>query len=154
MKNRALPYIHTPILSHLALNSWRSLLKVSRDMELQGKVALITGGATRLGRAITLALARSGCHVFIHYGRSTRSAQQTQAEARALGVEAHLHAGDLSDEKATHALVPAARKVFRKIDFLIRAPMPRLSAPSRGRVCRKGACRISLGGVPHFRRNS
>ncbi len=88
-------------------------------MELQGKVALITGGATRLGRAIILALARGGCHVFIHYRRSTRSAQQTQAEARALDVEAHLHAADLSDEKATRAIVPAARKVFRKIDFLI-----------------------------------
>jgi len=88
-------------------------------MELKGKVALITGGATRLGREITLALARAGCHVFIHYGRSMGPAQQTQADAKALGVDAYLHAADLSEEKATQSIIPAAQKEFRKLDILI-----------------------------------
>ena len=46
-------------------------------MELEGKVAVITGGAVRVGRALTLALAEAGCDVFIHYGRSAAPAQQT-----------------------------------------------------------------------------
>ncbi len=88
-------------------------------MELKGKVAVVTGGATRLGREITLALARAGCHVFIHYGRSMGPAQQTQADAKALGVDAYLHAADLSEETATQSIIPAAQKEFRKLDILI-----------------------------------
>ena len=88
-------------------------------MELNGKVAIITGGATRLGRGITLALARAGCHVFIHYGRSIEPAKQTQADAKALGVDAHIHAADLSNETATESIIPAAQKQFRELDILI-----------------------------------
>lgn len=88
-------------------------------MELQGKFAIITGGATRVGRAITLALARSGCHVFIHYGRSVVPARQTQAEAMALGVEARLYGADLSNVEAIHGVVPTAREQWNGIDILI-----------------------------------
>ncbi len=88
-------------------------------MELKRKVALITGGATRLGRGITLALARAGCHVFIHYGRSVGPAQQTEVDAKTLGVDTYLHAADLADEKATQSIIPAAQKQFRKLDILI-----------------------------------
>ncbi len=88
-------------------------------MELNGKVAVVTGGGVRIGRAITLALARAGCHVFIHYGHSVGPAQQTEVDAKALGVNAHIHAADLSDEKATQSIIPAAQKQFRKIDILV-----------------------------------
>jgi len=88
-------------------------------MELNGKVAVVTGGGVRIGRAITLALARAGCHVFIHYGRSVGPAQQTEVDAKALGVNAHIHAADLSDEKATQSIISAAQKQFRKLDILI-----------------------------------
>jgi glucose 1-dehydrogenase len=88
-------------------------------MELNGKVAVVTGGGVRIGRAITLALARAGCHVFIQYGRSVGPAQQTEADAKALGVDAHIHAADLSDEKATQSIIPAAQKKFRKLDILV-----------------------------------
>ena len=88
-------------------------------MELNGKVAVVTGGGVRIGRAITLALARAGCHVFIHYGHSVGPAQQTQADAKALGVDALIHAADLSDEKATQAIIPLAREQLHKIDILI-----------------------------------
>ncbi len=88
-------------------------------MELKGKIAVVTGGATRIGRAITLGLARAGCHVFIHYGHSIGPAQQTQVDAKALGVDACLHAADLSEEKATQAIIPAAQKQFHKLDILI-----------------------------------
>jgi NAD(P)-dependent dehydrogenase (short-subunit alcohol dehydrogenase family) len=88
-------------------------------MELHGKVAVISGGATRLGRAITLALARAGCHVFIHYRRSVGVARETQADAAALGVEAEIYAADLAEFEATEGVIPAARKRFQNIDILI-----------------------------------
>jgi len=88
-------------------------------MGLLGKVALITGGATRIGRAITLALAQAGCHVFIHYGLSAEQARQTQADAKALGVNANLFAADLADAEAVQEIVPSAREAFGGIDILI-----------------------------------
>ena len=88
-------------------------------MELKGKTALITGGAIRVGRALTLALAEAGCNVFIHYGRSAAPAQQTQADARAFGVEAHIHSADLADAAATQGLLPAAVDRYGRVDVLI-----------------------------------
>ena len=53
-------------------------------MNIEGKTALITGGAKRVGRGITLALARAGANVVINYNSSTTEADQTAAEAEAL----------------------------------------------------------------------
>lgn len=70
--------------------------------------ALVTGGARRLGRAMALYLAGRGFDVAIHYSSSADEAEETAAEARALGVQAVTLAADLLDEDATAALVPAA----------------------------------------------
>ena len=51
-------------------------------------VALVTGAARRLGRAMTLELARRGHDVAIHYAGSADDAERTAADARALGVRA------------------------------------------------------------------
>ncbi len=88
-------------------------------MHLPGKVALITGGAIRVGRAITLALAEAGCHVFIHYGRSARPALETEQAARQFGVETAVYSADLADPTATQAILPAAQERFGRVDILI-----------------------------------
>ena len=54
-------------------------------MELKGKHALITGGAQRVGKAITLMLAEAGVNVAINYNASATAAEETVAEAQALG---------------------------------------------------------------------
>jgi NAD(P)-dependent dehydrogenase (short-subunit alcohol dehydrogenase family) len=88
-------------------------------MNLQGKVAVVSGGAVRLGRAITLALAASGCHVLIHYGRSEEAARQTRAEAMSSGVDAAVFGADLADAAATQAVIPAALAHFGRVDILV-----------------------------------
>ena len=57
-------------------------------MNIQGKVALVTGGAVRVGKAITLMRAAAGANVVVNYNASAEAAEETAAEARALGVEA------------------------------------------------------------------
>lgn len=89
------------------------------SQELAGKVALVTGGAVRVGRAISLALARAGCHLFIHYGRSAGPAQETAAAATAYGVTAHLYSADLRRPKQVEAVVPAAVAAFGHVDILV-----------------------------------
>lgn len=88
-------------------------------MNLEGSVAIVTGGAVRVGRAITLALAQAGCHVFIHYGSSAGPAKETQAEAEALGVSAMTHGANLADSGAVEEIVVAAIRAFGKADILI-----------------------------------
>jgi NAD(P)-dependent dehydrogenase (short-subunit alcohol dehydrogenase family) len=88
-------------------------------MDLEGKTALITGGAVRVGRALTSALAEAGCNVFIHYGRSAAPARQTKADARAFGVEAFIYAADLADAAATQSVIPAAVNRYGQVDVLI-----------------------------------
>jgi NAD(P)-dependent dehydrogenase (short-subunit alcohol dehydrogenase family) len=73
-------------------------------MELHGKRALVTGAAKRLGRAIALDLARQGCHIALHYGRSKPEALVTAAEIRALGVDCSLYSADLAKASAVLGL--------------------------------------------------
>ena len=53
-------------------------------MELDGKVAIVTGGAVRLGRAQALALAERGARLVIHYNTSASPAQQVVRQIQAL----------------------------------------------------------------------
>ncbi len=88
-------------------------------MELHNKVAIVTGGAIRVGRAITLGLAQAGCHVFIHYGRSAQPALETEKEAQGYGVETAVYQADLADAQATQTILPAALARFGRVDVLI-----------------------------------
>ncbi len=65
-------------------------------MNLAGKTALITGGGHRIGRGLTLALARAGCNIILHYNRSAVPAQATAAQVEALGARVLLRQADLS----------------------------------------------------------
>jgi glucose 1-dehydrogenase len=74
-------------------------------MDVTGVTALVTGAARRVGRAIALGLAASGADLVIHYGRSSDEAEETAAEAEALGARVRLISADLS-------LPGAAESVF------------------------------------------
>ncbi|HJU70750.1 MAG TPA: SDR family oxidoreductase [Paucimonas sp.] len=72
------------------------------------KVALVTGAAKRIGRAIALALAERGWQVAVHYGRSAAEAQVTVREIEALGRRAAAVQCDLADEAAVRTLLARA----------------------------------------------
>ncbi len=88
-------------------------------MELCGKVALVTGGAVRLGKALTLALADAGTRVAIHYGRSAESAAATAAEARAARTEAEVFQADLREAGSARHLVENVVARFGRLDILV-----------------------------------
>lgn len=93
-------------------------------MNLQGKTALVTGGAVRVGRAMTLALARGGANVVVHYNSSAGPVEEAVAEARALGVEALPVAANLADPDAVGALIGAVEAAFGGVDILVNSASP------------------------------
>ncbi|MGC9394241.1 MAG: SDR family NAD(P)-dependent oxidoreductase [Anaerolineae bacterium] len=93
-------------------------------MNPQGKIAMVTGGAVRVGRALTLALARCGANVVVHYNRSAGPAEATAAEARALGVQALPVAANLADPEAVTGLVQAVEATFGGVDILVNSASP------------------------------
>ncbi|MHC4606263.1 MAG: SDR family NAD(P)-dependent oxidoreductase, partial [Planctomycetota bacterium] len=77
-------------------------------MDPRGKVAVVTGGARRLGREFALALAEAGADVAVHYGRSEREAEDVLAAIRKKGVRAAAVQADLADPEAARAVVARA----------------------------------------------
>ncbi len=88
-------------------------------MELEGKAAIVTGGGSGVGRATALALARGGCAVLVDYSRSREGAEQTAAEAAALGVKSLAYRADVSDDADCRAMVDAALQAFGRLDVLV-----------------------------------
>lgn len=70
--------------------------------------ALVTGAATRLGRAMALELARQGHDVALHYARSQSDAEAVRDQIRSLGRHCEVLAADLLDPEAARTLVPRA----------------------------------------------
>lgn len=88
-------------------------------MQLTNTVALVTGGAHRVGQAIALALAREGAHIVVHYGRSARQARDTVGEIKSLGGRALSVQADLSDPAQIDTLFAAVADEFGRLDVLV-----------------------------------
>jgi NAD(P)-dependent dehydrogenase (short-subunit alcohol dehydrogenase family) len=88
-------------------------------MNINGKTALITGGAHRVGKAITLGLAQKGANVVINFNASAEPANQTAAEARSLGVGSLAVQCDVSSHDQVIWMIASAVEEFGGIDILI-----------------------------------
>ena len=88
-------------------------------MELQGKVALVTGGAVRLGRAMAEALAAEGMRLVVHYNTSRAPADELAARIRAGGGEAVTIGADLARGDEVERLAREAEAAFGGIDVLV-----------------------------------
>jgi NAD(P)-dependent dehydrogenase (short-subunit alcohol dehydrogenase family) len=84
---------------------------------IQGKVAVITGGASGIGRATALAFAREGAKVVVVTARSVAAAEETVAECKGLGAEATFIRCDVSNESQVEAMVAEAVATFGRVDF-------------------------------------
>jgi len=88
-------------------------------MDLEGKVALVTGAAKRLGRSLALALAERGAEVAIHYHASERQAHQLLAQLKRAGGKPIAVPGDVSQAADVDRIVEAAMQAFGRIEILI-----------------------------------
>ncbi|WP_298003670.1 MULTISPECIES: SDR family NAD(P)-dependent oxidoreductase [Anaerolinea] len=98
-------------------------------MELTGKTALITGGAVRVGKAITLALARAGANVVINYFSSQEEVVKTAHEAEALGVRALPLRADIADRAQVEQMVREVERQLGGVDVLVNSASPFLKTP-------------------------
>ena len=87
--------------------------------KLEGKVALITGGGTGIGRATALAFAREGIDVAVDYSRSKAEAEATVAEIEGLGRRALAVCADVSDDAAVRQMVDRVVTELGRLDILV-----------------------------------
>lgn len=89
------------------------------DLNLKGRVAVITGPAKGMGAAVTLAFAREGCRLAL-IGRDVAAIEPVATEARALGAEAMVIACDITKGAACEAAMEKTRASFGgRIDILV-----------------------------------
>ena len=86
---------------------------------LEGRTALVTGAAKRIGRSIALALAEAGADVAITYRGSEAEAAETVEAIKALGVRALAVACDIRDETSVEEAVAAVTSAFGGLDLLV-----------------------------------
>jgi NAD(P)-dependent dehydrogenase (short-subunit alcohol dehydrogenase family) len=86
---------------------------------LEGRTALVTGAAKRIGRSIALALAEQGADVAISYRDSLAEAEQTVREIASLGSDVLAVAADLDDPAAIERMVAAVAERFGRIDLVV-----------------------------------
>jgi 3-oxoacyl-[acyl-carrier protein] reductase len=92
---------------------------VPQEQNLQGKVALITGGVRRLGKAMALAFARDGASVVINARSSRDEAEKAAKEVEATGAKAMVHIADIRKEDEVKAMIDAVVAKFGRLDILI-----------------------------------
>jgi 3-oxoacyl-[acyl-carrier protein] reductase len=88
-------------------------------MDVSGKVALVTGGATGVGAATAIQLAQRGCAVAINYSRSGSEAEETVEALKNLGVPALAIRADVADDTAVRAMVDQVVGELGRLDVLV-----------------------------------
>ena len=83
------------------------------------KVALVTGGAKRIGKSIALRLAESGWNVAIHYRSSAAKAEAVAAEVRLRGGKAMTVEADLSHEREVETIIPKVAEQLGEVSLLV-----------------------------------
>src|ERR1700740_3201517 len=89
-------------------------------MDLKGRVAIVTGGGTGIGRATATRLAPAGAKaIVVNYSRSDRDARETAEELKSLGADAMVFQADVADESKVKDMVAAAAERYGRLDVLV-----------------------------------
>jgi 3-oxoacyl-[acyl-carrier protein] reductase len=99
---------------------------MKQGAELAGKVALVTGGARNIGRAIARSLAAGGASVMVNAKSSRAEAEKT---VQMIGANAAVHIADVTKPDEVQALVDATVKRFGRLDFLVNNAALRYETP-------------------------
>jgi pteridine reductase len=83
------------------------------------KVALVTGGAVRIGRALSLGLANQGFDIAAHYHSSEREAASLESEVNATGRDCLTVRADLAQADQVEGVVSAVKQRFGRLDLLV-----------------------------------
>jgi pteridine reductase len=127
-------------------------------MEPNGRVALVTGAARRVGRALALGLGRAGMDVIVHYYEAASDAARTVADLEALGVRAVSVQADVGRGDDVRRLLDAAVSAFGRLDVLVnsaslfeRTPFADIGEAEWDRVLAvnlRGPFQLSQGAAP------
>ena len=88
-------------------------------MDLSGKIAIVTGSARGIGRAIVLRFAAAGADVVINYVRSADQARDVAVQVQALGRRALVMPADVSQRPQVEALLAQTLQTFGQVDILV-----------------------------------
>jgi len=131
-------------------------------VQLEGAAALVTGAGTRLGQAIAIGLAQSGCDVAIHYHGSAKGAEETARAVRSARRRAELLQADLTDAAAARGLADRAARALKRLDvvinsaaIMVREPVETVTPESWDATLDlnlRAMFFVSQGAVPHLRR--
>lgn len=87
--------------------------------KLKGKVALITGGDSGIGRAVAVHFAREGADIAINYLEERKDAMETKSMVEKEGQKCQLFRGNLNDAKICQQIIEETVQTFGKLDILI-----------------------------------
>jgi len=102
---------------------------LSENRELEGLVAIVTGAARNIGRAIALDLARGGAAVVVNAVASADAAAETARLIESQGGKAIVHLADVTKPEDAEGLMQAAEKAFGGIDILVNNAAIRRETP-------------------------
>src|SRR3954469_1653182 len=94
-------------------------MEMETQMELTGRVAIVTGAGRNIGRAMALELAAGGAAVVVNVRSNQQEAEAVVGAIEAAGGQALAAIGDVADSVAVQAMAAAAVHRFGRIDFLI-----------------------------------
>jgi 3-oxoacyl-[acyl-carrier protein] reductase/pteridine reductase len=98
-------------------------------MNIKGKTALVTGGAIRVGKAISLGLAQAGANMVINYSSNSQKALETAEEIEKLGVTAFPIKANVADWEEVKFMFAQIHEKIGKIDILVNNASPFTKTP-------------------------
>ena len=94
-------------------------MQISENQQIVQQIAIITGAAKGLGRAVALHLVKKNYKVVLHYHKSKEDAEILLQEIKNLGGEAVIFQADLNEKTGVENLISFAETTFGRIDVLI-----------------------------------